>query len=111
MLVYSGSSQFICLYSITILYSITSGITSSIFFHIRLVLFTDYALEFPNKGVTDFVHFWGMPRLAQFTVCFWMKSSDSSDGTPLSYAVKEADNELVIAKYNNFSVWIGDEKR
>jgi len=73
--------------------------------------FTDYGLEFPNKTVTDFVHIWGMPSLTQFTVCFWMKSSDSNDGTPFSYAVPGADNELLIAKYNNFAVWVGDEKR
>jgi len=76
-----------------------------------LYCLTDYALEFPNKTVTDFVHIWGMPSLKQFTVCFWMKSSDSTDGTPFSYAVPEADNELLIAKYNNFAVWVGDEKR
>ena len=52
-----------------------------------------------------------MPRLTQFTVCFWMKSSDAGDGTPFSYAVQGAENELLIANYNNFSVWIGNEKR
>jgi len=52
-----------------------------------------------------------MPSLKQFTVCFWMKSSDAKDGTPFSYAVPEADNELLITKYNNFAVWIGDEER
>lgn len=40
-----------------------------------------------------------------------MMSSDSSGGTPFSYAVPEADSELVIANYNNFTVWIGNEKR
>ena len=76
-----------------------------------LYCFTDYAFEFPNKGVADVVHIWGMPSLRQFTVCFWMKSSDSNDGTPFSYAVPATDNELLIAKYNNFAVWVGDEKR
>jgi len=40
-----------------------------------------------------------------------MKSNDSNDGTPFSYAIPAADNELLIAKYNNFTVWIGDEER
>ncbi len=71
----------------------------------------DYAFEFPNKGVTDFVHLWSMRRLEQFTMCFWMQSSDRDGGTPFSYAVPGADNELVITNYNNFTVWIGNEAR
>jgi len=72
---------------------------------------TDYGLEFPNKAVTDYVHIWGMPSLTQFTVCFWMKTSDSNDGTPFSYATPGSNNELLIAKYNNFAVWVGNEKK
>ena len=73
---------------------------------------TDYAFEFPNKGVADFVQLWSMRSFEQFTVCFWMQSSDQSGGTPFSYAVPGADNELVIiTSYNNFTVWIGNEKR
>lgn len=71
----------------------------------------DYALEFPKKDVTDMVNIWGMPNMTEFTVCFWMKSNDSTDGTPLSYAVPAASNEILIAKYNDFDVWIGNEKR
>ena len=40
-----------------------------------------------------------------------MKSSDSGSGTPFSYAVPGADKELTVAKYDNFTVWVGDEKR
>lgn len=74
-------------------------------------IIADYAFEFPNKNVDDFVHVWGMPCLKQFTVCFWMKSSDSSGGTPFSYAVPGADKELIVTNYNNFTVWVGDDKR
>ena len=73
--------------------------------------FIDYAFEFPNKGVDDFVRLWSMRSFEQFTLCFWMQSSDASGGTPFSYAVPGADNELVITNYNNFTVWIGNEKR
>ena len=57
------------------------------------------------------VNIWGLPSMNAFTVCFWMKSNDSTDGTPLSYAVPAANNEILIAKHNNFDVWIGNEKR
>ncbi|KAL9965278.1 hypothetical protein ACROYT_G029053 [Oculina patagonica] len=57
---------------------------------------SDYALYFPNKGVTDYVNIWGMRSLTQFTVCFWMKSSDTNQGTPFSYAVPGRNNELLF---------------
>lgn len=79
-------------------------------FHLYSII-PDYAFQFPNKNVNDFIHVWGMPCLKQFTVCFWMRSSDSSGGTPFSYVVSGADKELIITKYNNFTVWVGDEKR
>ncbi|XP_022805276.1 uncharacterized protein LOC111342456 [Stylophora pistillata] len=55
----------------------------------------DSSLYFPKKGVDDFISVSGMPRLTNFTVCFWMMSSDPT-GTPLSYAVSQQPNELVI---------------
>ena len=68
---------------------------------------TDYALEFPNKDVNDYVHIWEMPSLSQFTVCFWMRSNDSEQGTPFSYAATEqSTNELIIIGYNSFDVYI-----
>ncbi|XP_078363951.1 neuronal pentraxin-1-like [Oculina patagonica] len=72
---------------------------------------TDYALEFPNKDVTDYVHIWGMPNLTEFTVCFWMKSSDNDHGTPFSYAVLDQSNELLIIGYDSFNVRIGNTLR
>ena len=49
---------------------------------------TDYALNFPTGGVSDFVNIWGMLSLTQWTVCLWMKTLDTSnEGTPFSYAV------------------------
>lgn len=48
--------------------------------------------------------------MTEFTVCFWMKSNDSNEGTPFSYAVPEQANELLIINYNSFSVRIEDHK-
>lgn len=68
-------------------------------------------MEFPKKNVMDRVNIWGMPNMKEFTVCFWMKSNDTTDGTPFSYSVPAANNEILITKYNSFDVWIGNEKR
>lgn len=71
-----------------------------------------YTLLFPSKGVSDYANLWGMRSLTQFTVCFWMKSSDAGDGgTPFSYAVPGKDNELILYNYNNFALYINAESR
>ncbi len=73
---------------------------------------TDYALYFPNNGASaDYANIWGMPSLTQFTVCFWMKSSATNDGTPFSYVVHGQDNELIIYNYKDFRLYIGDTYR
>ena len=51
-----------------------------------------------------------MPTLTEFTACFWMNSSDRK-GTPLSYAVPQEKNELVIDYNNYFMLSIGGEGR
>ena len=51
-----------------------------------------------------------MPKLTEFTACFWMNSSDRK-GTPLSYAVPQEKNELVIDYNNYFMLSIGGEGR
>lgn len=62
---------------------------------------SDYDLHFPVKGVNDVVVLPKMTRsLTEFTACMWM-SSNSSQGTLLSYAVPNHDNELMIA-YNRY---------
>ena len=79
----------------------------------RLVFpWTDYALHFPNKGVSDYANIWGMRSLTQFTVCFWMKSSATSTrGTPFSYNYQGMDNALLIYDYTDFHLWVGGTKR
>ena len=49
----------------------------------------------------------GLPNLAQFTLCFWMKSNDTENkGSPFSYSVEEEDNELLIYNYKSFRLGI-----
>ena len=76
-------------------------------------LCSDFALHFPRKGVSDYANVWGMRSLRQFTVCFWMKSSDRNNyGTPFSYnAPGRADNELLVYNYRSFDLYIGGESR
>ena len=71
---------------------------------------TDYALNFPSRDANDgFVNIWGMPSLTQFTVCLWMKSSDTTnDGVPFSYAVPKAYNEILLFGYKSFFFYIKD---
>jgi len=49
----------------------------------------------------------GLPDLTQFTLCFWMKSSDTENkGTPFSYSIKGEYNELLIYNYKLFRLGI-----
>lgn len=70
---------------------------------------TDYALHFPNSGVNDFVNIWGMPSLAEYTVCLWMQSKDAVIA-PFSYAVSGSDNELLIDHVNNFQFHVNGKR-
>ena len=74
---------------------------------------TGYSLYFPQQQVTDYANVWGMKRLGNFTVCFWMDSNATNRGTPFSYATSESANELLIYNYDDFeltivydSVWV-----
>ncbi|XP_068698462.1 neuronal pentraxin-2-like [Montipora foliosa] len=69
-----------------------------------------YTLEFPKKGVKDYMQVWGMPNMQSFTVCFWVKTSKHR-GTPFSYAVSRKKNkELLIKTPGNFKMIIGHKK-
>lgn len=37
-----------------------------------------------------------IPELLAFTVCLWLRPAEGGIGTPLSYAVPEQPNELVL---------------
>ena len=67
---------------------------------------TGYGLYFPQQGVTDYTNIWGMASLTQFTVCLWMKSSATNEGTAFSYAVPGQNNELFIENYGDFVLYV-----
>ena len=70
----------------------------------------DYSFHFPNKGVHDVVKISDMRSLAAFTVCLWMSSSNTQ-GTLVSYAVSNSDNELIVEFDGNFDFLIGGTQR
>ena len=69
----------------------------------------DYALYFPSKGTSDYASLWYMRSLSQFTVCLWMKTTATNQGTPFSYAVPAQHNELLIFDYKAFQLCVGGE--
>ena len=74
---------------------------------------TGYTLQFPKKGISDYVIITsGMPNLTAVTVCLWIKTTDTrNEGTPLSYTVSGAREELLLYNYRNFEVYINDHGR
>ena len=83
------------------------------FYSLHFILFCatlDYAFHFPEKGVNDVVKISHMRQLTAFTVCLWMSSSNT-EGTLISYAVSNSDNELLIEYNRYFDFLIGGTQR
>lgn len=60
---------------------------------------SNYDLYFPQKTLTSYVHQSWFANLSMFTVCFWMKTDDLSEGTTFSYAIrKPCCNEITLFK-------------
>nr|XP_020476932.1 neuronal pentraxin receptor-like [Monopterus albus] len=56
-----------------------------------------YRLSFPTR--TSYMHAvvkHSVPMLRAFTLCLWLRPAEGRIGTPLSYAVPEQPNELVL---------------
>ncbi|KAF7657191.1 hypothetical protein LDENG_00030750 [Lucifuga dentata] len=56
-----------------------------------------YRLSFPTR--TNYMYAvvkHPVPKLQAFTICLWLRPADRGIGTPLSYAVPEQPNELVL---------------
>ena len=85
-------------------------VTSLFFFFFAIHL--DYAFQFKNKGVKDYVYLKlsRMPSLTSFTVCMWLILRNSQ-GAPFSYAVSSEDNELLIFYNKHFQLTIGGDNR
>ena len=72
-----------------------------IFLFISLGEASNYDLYFPQKTLTSYVHQAWFVNLSMFTVCFWMKTDDLSEGTTFSYAIrKPCCNEITLFKTN-----------
>ncbi|XP_078363428.1 uncharacterized protein LOC144647504 [Oculina patagonica] len=70
----------------------------------------NYAFNFPNKGVNNYVKLPGKRSLTAFTVCLWM-SSTNSQGSLFSYAVSSQANEILISYNTRFQLYINGESR
>ena len=75
---------------------------------------SNYQLEFAENH-TAYVHITDLPDLTEFTICFWMKTSDkTSAGTPIWYRVRYENNGKIITAiglldYRGFYVYIGKQ--
>ena len=86
----SLSLSLICRLCISLIY---------LFLFISLGEASDYDLYFPQKTLTSYVHQSWFANLSMFTVCFWMKTDDLSEGTTFSYAIrKQCCNEITLFK-------------
>ncbi|KAF3700437.1 Neuronal pentraxin receptor [Channa argus] len=58
-----------------------------------------YRLSFPTR--TNYMYAvvkHAIPKLRAFTLCLWLRPAEGGIGTPLSYAVPEQPNELVLLR-------------
>nr|XP_006815114.1 PREDICTED: uncharacterized protein LOC100367357 [Saccoglossus kowalevskii] len=52
-----------------------------------------------------------VPSLTEVTFCLWMRSTNTNDGTMVSYAVPGSHNEMVLFDYDNLALFINQEFR
>lgn len=74
---------------------------------------TNFQVTFPRRSVEDYVRFdlkRCAPPLTAFTVCMWLKVSDTEPyGYVFSYAVPDEDNEILLGDYTNLKLLIADD--
>eukprot|EP00794_Sanderia_malayensis_P006970 gene6970-7755_t len=73
----------------------------------------DFDIGFQTRQSPSFSFVEGKFDITQFTVAFWMRSSDTlNKGTPISYANKDKgkinDNALVLSDYGDFELTINN---
>ncbi|XP_077984041.1 sushi, von Willebrand factor type A, EGF and pentraxin domain-containing protein 1-like [Glandiceps talaboti] len=80
------------------------------------VITTDFNMHFPSAQATDYAMMSNVPDLYEFTLSFWMRTTDTSSyGTPVSYAHSHGpgetliDNALTLQDYNSFVLYINGE--
>ena len=75
---------------------------------------SDFDISLQSRVSPSFASVHGRKDLHEFTLAFWMRTSDTENvGTPISYAVKTSgkldDNALVLTDYSNFNLVINNE--
>lgn len=70
---------------------------------------SNYDLYFPIKAVNSYVKQTLSSDLDMFTICFWMETDDSQQGTTFSYAISSSTNELTLFK-NEFAIHGAESK-
>jgi len=79
-----------------------------------VVLSWSFDLHFQSSGITSYAAVDGSAirsDLEAVTVAMWLRTSDRlNQGTPLSYATDERDNELAITDCNGFVVYVAGKK-
>ena len=75
-------------------------------------LSSNYDLEFPRSGVTDYAVIDRMyDNLTEVAVAVWIKTDDHENyGTVLSYATPEFDNALCLTDYNGWVIGIATRR-
>ena len=75
-----------------------------------VVLSWTFDLLFQSSGITSYASIDGSAirsHLDAVTVALWLRTSDrQNQGTPLSYATDERDNELAITDCNGFVIYV-----
>ncbi|XP_077862517.1 uncharacterized protein LOC144344465 [Saccoglossus kowalevskii] len=51
-----------------------------------------------------------IPELTDVSACLWLKTNATNDGTPISYAISEEFNELLLFDTSNFIVLVRGEE-
>jgi len=79
------------------------------------VLSWSFDLFFQSSGITSYAAVEGTAirsDLGAVTVAMWLRTSDRlNQGTPLSYATDERDNELAITDYNGFVIYVAGQDK
>ncbi len=74
---------------------------------------SDFDIGFQTRQTPSFSFVDGKFDMTQFTVAFWMRTSDTDNqGTPISYANNDKgkvnDNALVLSDYGNFELTVNN---
>ncbi|XP_031570827.1 uncharacterized protein LOC116305127 isoform X2 [Actinia tenebrosa] len=74
----------------------------------------DYEVHFP-KNHADYINITNIPDMTSFTICMWLRTNDTSPGTPFIYRVRyEEVGKHVLAiglvDYTGITVFVGEHR-